>query len=98
MATSLSSEQENQLKANSFVGSSGLRALRGTKCPLLRMFFFFFLISSAWVTFLPEGCVKGFRNVAWGFNSQKNKISLWKNNDRSDIPLSIDTTYLFRIL
>ena len=26
------------------------------------------------VTFLPEGVIVGFRNFAWGFKSQKNKI------------------------
>jgi hypothetical protein len=30
------------------------------------------------VTVLPEGVIVGFRNFAWGFNSQKNKI--WGEN------------------
>jgi hypothetical protein len=33
----------------------------------------FFLLSSTWVTFLPEGVIVGFSNVAWGFKSQKKK-------------------------
>ena len=47
------------------------------KCPLLTTFFSlsFFLSSSAWVTFLPEGVIVGFWNFAWtkilGFHSKK---------------------------
>jgi hypothetical protein len=47
---------------------------RGTKCPLLRVFFFFspfFLFSSEVVTFLPEWVIVGFQNFAWGLKSQK---------------------------
>ena len=49
---------------------SGLRALHGTKCPLLTAFFFLFLLLSALVTFLPERVVLGFWNFAWAPYSQ----------------------------
>ena len=30
------------------------------------------------VTFLPEGVVKGFRNFAWGFNSEQQRFEVEK--------------------
>jgi hypothetical protein len=51
-----------------------LRRCSGPKCQLyFWLFFFFFLLlfSSPSHTFLQEGVIVGFRNSAWGFNSQR---------------------------
>ena len=42
-------------------------AVTETKCPLLMALFSL----SLYLTFLPVGVIVGFRNFAWGFNSQK---------------------------
>jgi hypothetical protein len=55
----------------------------GTKCPLLTASFLFLL--SPTMTVLLEGVFVGFRNFAWGFMSQKNKI-LGKTNYLSYLP------------
>ena len=53
-------------------------AVTETKCPLLTALFFS-LSSLRRVTFLPEGVIVGFRNFAWGFNSQKKRFGVEKN-------------------
>ena len=55
-----------------YVGPSGCVSCHGTKCPLLTALFFS-LLSPAH-TFLPEGVIIGFRNFAWGLNSQKKDL------------------------
>ena len=47
----------------------------GTKCPLLTFFLLLsFFLLSAWVTFLPEGVIVGFWNLACGFKSANKQI------------------------
>ena len=63
-------------------GQSGLRALHGTKCPLLTAFFLFLRTGY----FSPKGVVLGFRYFAWGFDTQNNKRFLKEKKEITCAP------------
>ena len=77
---------------------AALRRCSETKCPLyLVLFFFLFLFLSVPHTFLPEGFIVGFRNFAWGFKSQKNKIWGKKKSGPPPSPLGGGLFYYFSL-
>jgi hypothetical protein len=69
-----------------------------TKCPLLTVFFLFLyfsiFLSSPTLTFLQEGVIVGFRDFAWIFKSQKNKVWLKKIGGRNFFTLPSQTLAL----
>ena len=53
------------------IGPSGCVRCHGNKVSTINGVIFLSSLSLRRVTFLPEGVIVGFRNFAWGFNSQK---------------------------